>query len=171
LIEKITPVVGQLGYALRDVEVMGSARAPTVRVTLDLIAPTETNTQVCIEDCTKVHQALSPMFDVWDPFPGNYTLEVSSPGEKPSLRLLPHFEQAKGHKIKVQTVEPLEMPAPAKPRRNFDVELTEIDPQEGVITVSDSLGKHRIPLNLIKSAVWDREWTLGNPKPGQKRNS
>ena len=35
ILKKVEPVVNSMGYDLRDLEVLGSARSPIVRVTLD----------------------------------------------------------------------------------------------------------------------------------------
>src|SRR5436305_869460 len=103
LIAKVEPILASMGYALRDLEVLGaSGRSAVIRVTLDSVAATATvaaGAEIGIDDCSKVHEVLNPLFDVWDPLPGTYTLEVSSPGEKPNLRLLQHFEEALGQKI------------------------------------------------------------------------
>jgi len=155
LIQKVEPVLVELGYALRDVEVVGSRSNPTVRVYLESIGPEE----IGIEDCSKVHEILGPLFDVWDPIPTAYTLEVSSSGEKPSLRLKRHFEKALGEKLELETLEAIAMPAPAKPRKNFkNVVLKALHEQERTIEVEDSLGVFQIPISKVKSAYWQREW-------------
>jgi len=154
LIEKVEPVLVELGYQLRDIECQGGL----VRIILDSPAG------VGIEDCSKAHQLLSPMFDVWDPIPGAYNLELSSPGEKPNLRTVEHFEEALGQNIRFTTTEPIEMPAPAKPRKNWEGVLKEVQKEKGEIFVEDSLGLHTISITKVKSAVWLREWSTSEGK-------
>ena len=160
LIEKIEPVMVSMGYALRDIEVVGGAANPTIRVTLEFAD----ESPIGIEDCSKVHYALSPMFDVWDPVPGNYTLEVSSPGEKPPLRLLRHFQQAVGEEIKFQTAEALPMTPPMKPRRNWVGILKSINEEQGSLTLVDDFGEHEVPIAQIRNANWHRDWSMKNSK-------
>lgn len=154
LIEKIEPVVTSLGLGLRDVEYLRGAG--TIRVTLD--PPPGRTEQISIDDCSRAHQILGPLFDVWDPIESAYTLECSSPGEKPNLRTLRHFEEARGHKVRIQTLEALVQPAPAKPRRNWEGTLKDLHPEAGEVVLEDSLGLHSLKLEQMKNAVWLREW-------------
>ncbi len=160
LISKVDPVLSELGYALRDIEVVGSRSNPTVRIYLESrYSDKEGDQEIGIEDCSKVHEILGPLFDVWDPIPTAYTLEVSSSGEKPSLRLLRHFEKALGQKVDFETLEAMPMPAPAKPRKNFkNVVLKALRVQELSIEIEDTLGTFVIPVSKLKSAFWQREW-------------
>lgn len=157
LIEKIEPVLENLGYECRDVEVITGGQA-CIRVTIDR----SSREALSIEDCAQVHRVLGPMFDVWDPLPSNYTLEMSSPGEKPRMRTLEHFREACGEKIKFQTTEGIPMKAPSKPRKNWEAVLLEVLSDESghpQIRVRDHDGcEHKVPLDLIKSAVWLRVW-------------
>jgi len=177
LILKVEPVLESLNYELRDLEVLGIGAQTIIRITLDKEAVKEADEEatkftysrperIGIEDCHKVHQLLNPMFDVWDPLAHAYSLEIASPGEKPSLRTRVHFEEAMGQKIQFQTREPMEMPEPMKPRRNWEGTLEALS-TEGVVSLKDGYGLHQIPLTKIKSAQWMREWTLSSDKPGK----
>ena len=164
LLAKVEPVVMNLGYSLRDLEVVGSGGARVVRVSIDVAAGQDSNPEngvekIGIDDCTRVHQMLGPMFDVWDPFAEAYTLEVSSPGESPALRTLDHFSQALGHEVQLTTVEPLPVPPPAKPRRNWTGVLESVVQAEGAVVLVDGANQHTIPLSKIRSAQWVRSWT------------
>lgn len=66
-----------------------------------------------IEDCEAASKALSPVLDLEDPVPGNYRLELSSPGiDRPMVRVS-DFRRALGHEVK------LELAAPLDGRRRF----------------------------------------------------
>jgi ribosome maturation factor RimP len=160
LISKIEPVLEGLGYECRDVEIVPGGEA-VIRITLDRPAG-QTETPIGIDDCSNVHRLLNPMFDVWDPLPGAYTLELSSPGEKPRLRTLEHFRQVLGEKIKFQTQEPLPMPPPAKPRKNWEGVLESLIETEGSekLRLKDGLGTFEVPLKQVKNALWLREWDV-----------
>lgn len=148
-----------MGYGLWDLEVVGGA-SPIVRITLENIKGEAE--AIGIDDCSNVHRDLNPLFDVWDPIETAYTLEVSSPGERASLRTLRQFAMAQGQKIRFQTDEPMPMPAPAKPRRNWEGLLNKVDADTGLLEVEDSFGIHEIPLGKIRSAQWMREWAVSN---------
>ncbi len=153
LIAKVEPVVTSLNYLLRDLEVLGKS-SPTIRITID-----KSSEAVGIDDCEIVHQKLSPMFDLWDPVPGAYTLELSSPGEEAPMRLMSHFEEALGGNIRFETREALPLPEPFKPRRRWAGKLEKIDQDNKTISISDSMGTHVVPFEQIQSAFWVREWT------------
>lgn len=156
LIAKIEPVLGSLGYDLRDVEIAGS---PTSHATVRIFLESRPGQNpIGIEDCVKAHETLSPLFDVWDPIEGSYTLEMSSPGEKPCLRTSRHFADAVGQRIRFETNTALPMPAPAKARKRWDGTLKEFLPQERLLILSDHWGEHRVPLSELKQAEVILEW-------------
>ena len=63
------------GVELCAVEVMGTARKPIVRLVLDREVG-----GVSLADCENVSRQASVLLDAYDPFPGTFTLEVTSPG-------------------------------------------------------------------------------------------
>ena len=164
LLAKVEPVVEGLGYSLRDLEVVGSGGARVVRVSIDVATGQNKESEegvekIGIDDCTRVHQMLGPMFDVWDPFPEAYTLEVSSPGESPALRTLGHFSEAVGEEVQLTTLEPLPVPPPAKPRRNWTGILESVVEESAAVVLVDGSVQTTIPLSKIRSAQWVRSWT------------
>jgi len=156
LISKIEPVLHSLGYRLRDLEVSGQSN-PTVRVTIDF-SHGETEKRIGVEDCEKVHRKLNPMFDLWDPIPGAYTVELSSPGEHAPLRTIEDFREAVQGTLKFKTTEPIPMPEPMKARKNWVGKLIEVT-DDGKISLEDEHGLHELSLEMIQSAQWQREWT------------
>jgi len=67
-------VANSEGLHLVDVELKGGKTNALLRVYIDKAAG------VSHADCAIVSEQLSAMLDVEDPFPGRYTLEISSPG-------------------------------------------------------------------------------------------
>ena len=61
--------------------------------------------QTTIEDCTQVSRGLSRVFDAYDPMPGGYNLEVSSPGLSRPLVRPRDFVNWAGHQAKVELKE------------------------------------------------------------------
>lgn len=51
---------------------------------------------------------MGALLDEIDPFPGTYTLEVSSPGPNRPLRKLEHFKAVTNKRAKIQTSKPIE---------------------------------------------------------------
>jgi ribosome maturation factor RimP len=63
------------GLTLLAIEVLGTARKPTVRLVIE-----REGGGASIADCEIVSRQASVLLDAYDPFPGAYTLEVTSPG-------------------------------------------------------------------------------------------
>ena len=85
----------QHGVRVYDVEIVGNARNPFVRVYLD------TERGVSLDECAKFSRSLSALIDVEDPMPTAFVLEVSSPGLDRQLKKLKHYEQSRGKLAKV----------------------------------------------------------------------
>ncbi len=58
---------------------------------------------VDLEALTAANRAVSAVLDELDPFPGRYSLEVSSPGIERTLRTPTHFAKAVGATVTVKT--------------------------------------------------------------------
>jgi len=97
--EKVTALAeslaGSHGVTVLDVEIAGSVTRPQVRVFIDREGG------VTLDECAAFSRALSALFDVEDPIPTSYMLEVSSPGLDRPLKKIKHFEQSKGKLAKV----------------------------------------------------------------------
>jgi ribosome maturation factor RimP len=84
------------GLELVAVEVSGAARRPVVRLVLDRPGG------VSIADCELVSRQASVMLDTCDPFPGAYSLEVSSPGLDRKLYGERDYARFTGEMVKVR---------------------------------------------------------------------
>jgi ribosome maturation factor RimP len=93
------PVLEDLGYRLVRARIVGQGRC-TVQVMAE--RPDGTLT---IDDCERISRALSPVFDVDDPMPGEYLLEVSSPGIDRPLVRPDDFERWAGHEARIEMTE------------------------------------------------------------------
>jgi len=102
VLEIIEPVGADLGYAVVRVRVMGSKR-PRVQVMAERIAG-----GMDVEDCARLSRAMSPVLDVEDPIPSEYTLEVSSPGIDRPLTRLADFNQWVGQEAKLEAGRPID---------------------------------------------------------------
>jgi len=90
---------------LVDVELKGGRSNPLLRVYIDKAGG------VSHADCQLMSEQLSVMLDVEDPFPGSYTLEVSSPGLDRELRRPGEFEHFAGRRARLVLRPPVEGPA------------------------------------------------------------
>ena len=96
-------VVEPMGYELVGVEYFQrSARSSLLRVYIDH------ERGITLDDCTAVSHQLSGVLDVEDPLPGNYDLEVSSPGLDRPLRRAADYERFAGQEISLMLKQPFQ---------------------------------------------------------------
>ncbi len=120
----VVPLADDEMVEVVDVEHKGA----TLRITVDQ-APDGIGT----EALARVTRAISRAMDEHEPLPGQYTLEVSSPGLERPLRTADHFTRAIGEQIKVKTsVE-------VHGQRRFEGELVEVDGDEIVVDLDEPL--------------------------------
>ena len=94
LIELLEPLVRHLGYELWELEFTG--RNGVLRIYID------SPEGIDVEDCETVSRAISDRLDEADPIPGEYMLEVSSPGLDRVLRRPEHFQRFVGEQVSVE---------------------------------------------------------------------
>lgn len=118
----LEPTIQGLGFDLVAVEMLGSARRPLMRVSID--GPGGVN----LDHCALVSHRISPLLDEADPVSGAYDLEVSSPGIDRPVQRLEDFARFVGYRAKVVLVEGL-------PRRRYTGTLAGVDGQTVLIDV------------------------------------
>jgi ribosome maturation factor RimP len=138
LSELLGPVVSALGYELWELEYAPRAGGALLRLYID------SPEGISLDDCERVSRAVSEQLDSVDPIPGQYTLEVSSPGLDRVLRTPAHFERFAGERVRV------EMSRPIDGRKRFAGQLIEANDQE--ITLSVDGGKVTLPIVEIHKA-------------------
>ena len=125
-------------YELIDLEAKLGGKGGLVRLYIDKPEGID------LEDCEKVSLAVSALLDVEDPIPGNYNLEVSSPGLDRKLTKIEHFQRFAGETVKVQ------MRFPIEGRRRFRGTLVSSDEENIVVEVDGE--SHSLPLKTIDTA-------------------
>jgi ribosome maturation factor RimP len=100
--EIVAPTVVGMGFEL--VRVAMSKGGGTLQI---MIEPADGGA-MDVEACATVSRALSAVLDVEDPIPGNYTLEVSSPGIDRPLTRPKDYSRWAGHLARVETAEPID---------------------------------------------------------------
>ena len=93
--ELAEPVAAGAGYELVDVQYRREQAGWVVRIFID------SPLGISFDDCERVSRELSAVFDVHDPVPQAYSLEVSSPGIDRPLTTAAHFQRFAGHEAKV----------------------------------------------------------------------
>jgi len=96
----IEPAIEDLGYRLVRVAHLGRGDKQTVQIMAE--RPDGT---IAIEDCEIISRQLSPLLDAYDPMPGAYSLEVSSPGIDRPLVRPSDFEDWAGYEAKIELKE------------------------------------------------------------------
>lgn len=97
LLDALAPRAEQEGVEIVTVEVAGAKKAPTIRVYID------TPGGVSFDELSSAQAWINDIMDELDPFPGAYTLEVSSPGIDRPLRTAEHFGRYIGETAVVKT--------------------------------------------------------------------
>jgi ribosome maturation factor RimP len=134
----LEPAIERLGYELTDLEVRLGGQGGLLRLTIDK------SDGIDLDDCEKVSHAMSALLDVEDPVPGNYNLEVSSPGLDRKLTKVKHFQRFEGETLKVT------MRLPIEGRRRFRGKLLSSSEENIVVEVDGE--SHSLPLTMIDTA-------------------
>lgn len=138
LIRLLEPTVERLGYELSDLELKLGGRDGVLRIFIDR------EEGIGLEDCETVSRQVSALLDVEDPLPGQYALEVSSPGLDRRLTKPAHFRRFTGEDVRVKLRFPLEG------RRNFRGQLMSADEENIEVEVDGE--SHSLPIASIESA-------------------
>ncbi len=140
LLEALEGRALQEGMEIVTVEIVGSRKAPTIRVYLD------TPEGVSFDQIAVAQAWVNEIIDEIDPFPGAYTLEVSSPGIDRPLRTPEHFSRFAGEQAYVVTDGPIDG------RSRFTGELLGFDDDSQCVLLDLEGESVRIPLASIKKA-------------------
>jgi ribosome maturation factor RimP len=140
LLDALEPRAEQEGIEIVTIEIVGSRKAPTIRVYLD------TPHGIVFDDIAAAQSWINDIVDEIDPFPGAYTLEVSSPGIDRPLRTPKHFADHAGEEAVVMTTEPIDG------RAKFSGTLEGFDDDAQDVLMDIDGNKVSIPYRTIKKA-------------------
>jgi ribosome maturation factor RimP len=138
LVKLLEPTIERLGYQLWDLEVKLGGKHGVLRVFIDK------PDGIGLDDCEKVSLAVSALLDVEDPLPGQYNLEVSSPGLDRKLTKVEHFQRFEGETLKVS------MRFPIDGRKRFRGTLVSSDDENIVVEVDGQ--SYSLPMATIDTA-------------------
>jgi len=135
--ELLAPVVEDLGYTLWGVQYL-QGRGAVLRLFIDH------DDGINVDDCALVSHEVSGVLDVEDPIPGDYNLEVSSPGLDRPLFELSHFERYQGESVQLTLL------APVAGKRKMTATLVAVDGDTLVMELDgESL---RVPYSQVDRA-------------------
>ena len=135
----IEPVVQELGCELWGIEKLQQGRQVVLRIYI------ESADGINVDDCARVSRQVSAILDVEDPIPGEYMLEVSSPGVERRLFKPEHFNVCKGEKVQITLRQAFDG------RRKFKGLLCGLEDEEVVIRVDDAQ-EIVLPMDSIERA-------------------
>lgn len=138
LLEALEPRAAAEGIELVTLEVVGAKKSPTIRVYID------TEHGVGFDELSSAQAWMGDLMDEIDPFPGAYTLEVSSPGIDRPLRTREHFERFAGEQCVVKTT------GPVNGRSSFSGLLKGVVDNDVVVEIDGE--EYAVPYEAIKKA-------------------
>lgn len=97
----LKPVIEDLGYELWGCEYLSQGKHSLLRIYIDKKGG------IGIHDCERVSKQISALLDVEDPIPGNYSLEISSPGIPRPLFTKEHYKQYLGREVRLKLSKPI----------------------------------------------------------------
>jgi ribosome maturation factor RimP len=174
LTKRFNEVLVDLRLECIGVEFAPSHGQSTLRVYVDLLDKGEPGSspsdeaaadgerrEVGIEDCETASRELSALLDVEDPIPGNYVLEVSSPGLDRPLFTAAQFAKVSGQEVK------LLLKAPLEGRRRLRGKLASVDGER--ITLEAEGKIFEFEHALVDSARIVPDWVALGYAPQPKR--
>ena len=136
----VAPRLEPMGFELVRLAVLGRER-PTIQI----MADRADGSLISVEDCEQISRYLSAVFDVDDPIPGAWNLEVSSAGIDRPLTRAKDWNRFAGHLARV------EMNFPVDGRKRFSGIVLGADDQHGRLRLDDG-AEPRIPLRDVRRA-------------------
>lgn len=103
---------------------------------------------VRLDDCAKLSEILSPIFDVEPPVNGEYFLEVSSCGLERKLSKLDHFAKSINELVKITTNE----------KEKIEVKILSVENENIILENLETQEKTTINFNDIKKAKTFVQW-------------
>jgi len=147
----VGPYVAAEGIELDDVEVLGGGKL--LRVVIEGDEP------IGVDRIADLSRGIARLIEQDDPFPGAYTLEVTSPGLERKLRRPEQYKKAVGSDVHIKTFKKI---ADEKHHRG---QLTAVDDDEIVVSIDGD--ERRIEMTDVASARTVFVWEKG-AKPGKK---
>jgi len=138
----VEPTVRDAGADLVDVEYVRGPQGRILRLRIDKAGG------VTLDDCEAVSRVVGDVIDAYDPIPGAYSLEVSSPGINRPLKRWKDFVRFQGDRVFVETREGI------SGRKRFTGVL--VSAEDGLLRIRiEGAGEFEIPLEHVSKARLD----------------
>ncbi|MCC5884082.1 MAG: ribosome maturation factor RimP [Halomonas sp.] len=134
----IEPVVTAMGFELWGIDYRSQGKQSRLVIYIDHADG------VSVDHCADVSRQVSAVLDVEDPVPGEYRLEVSSPGMDRPLYSLDQFARYAGHEVA------LKLRVPFDGRRKFQGLLAGIEADEVLLQLDGE--EYCFPIESIDQA-------------------
>lgn len=134
----LTAALESLGFELVGCELQSSTRAGVLKVFIDKIGG------VTVDDCAQASHQIKGVLDVENSVPGDYRLEVSSPGLDRPLYTLAHYQRFLGSRVKVRMREGM------NGRRHFTGQLTAANSEQITLLMDEE--SFTLPFSEIDKA-------------------
>lgn len=138
LVLLIEPIVEGLGYECVGIDYNPHPKHGLLRIYID------SSNGILVDDCSKVSHQVSGVLDVEDPIPGNYHLEVSSPGADRPFFKVSQFERFIGSIVNVNLF------ASINGHRKITGRIEKVDGD--IITLSEGEQEFAIPFSAMSKA-------------------
>jgi ribosome maturation factor RimP len=156
----LAPTVEALGFELLGVEYAPSTGNSLLRLYIDIA-----DRHISAEDCEAVSREVSALLDVEDPIPGEYNLEVSSPGIDRPLFGAAQFARHVGQQAKVS------LRIPQEGRRRLQGRIARVDGD--TVVIAEEKAEYAVAeANIEKARLVPDYVALGlapQPKPTGNR--
>ena len=137
------------GLEIFDVQFRREAPGMVLRIRIDRPGSRATaDDSVTVDECARVSRDLSAIFDVDDVVPGQYTLEVSSPGLDRPLTRPDDYQRFTGRRAKLVMREKVDGQGYFKGRLGG----IEDGPVKVVVIEGEDGRTHRVPFDVITRA-------------------
>ncbi|HWU48683.1 MAG TPA: ribosome maturation factor RimP [Asticcacaulis sp.] len=145
LIELFDPIAEAQGLNIVRIRMMGSSRAGGAR-RLQIMAERKSDGDINVNECARLSRAISALIDEADPIPGEFVLEVSSPGIDRPLTRIEDFETYEGLEARI------ELDRLAEGRKRFRGVLAGIEDDHIAIDLEGETETAMIPFAWIVEA-------------------
>lgn len=134
----IQPTVESMGYDLWGCEYLAQGKHSLLRIYIDKADG------IGVEDCEKISRQVSAILDVEDPIPGNYSLEVSSPGIPRPLFRTSQYERYIGLDVQIKLFKPVDS------KRKFVGTIVSVDENTLVLSI-EHVKQDFVFSNIVKA--------------------
>jgi len=133
----LEPIVAGQGYELYDLEYVKEGTERILRLYIDKPVGID------IDDCERVSHAVEAVLDEHDPIPGEYRLQVSSPGVERKIKKPSHFERFIGHRVTLRLFAPAD---PVTGRKKYTGTITNF--MNNTISLTPDEGDEEISFDI-----------------------